>query len=97
MMHSRRRDRSVIFRLSDEEYDSLVAAASRSRVRSVSEFIRAAVMSAIETGVPEGGPPGLHSPPGIRALERRIRDLEETLYRAQPSTSTRAKSTGAGA
>jgi hypothetical protein len=86
MMHSRRRDRSVIFRLSDEEYDSLVEAASRSRVRSVSEFIRAAVMSAIDAGVPEGGPPG------IRALERRIRDLEETLYRARQS-----KSTGAGA
>jgi hypothetical protein len=79
MMHSRRRDRSVIFRLNDDEYDSLLAAASTSRVRSVSEFIRMAVMTAIDSGTPERSAPGLH------ALERRIRGLEETLYRAESS------------
>jgi uncharacterized protein (DUF1778 family) len=79
MIHSRRRDRSVIFRLNDDEYHSLVAAASNSRVRSVSEFIRTAVMNAIASGTPERSVPGLH------ALERRIRGLEETLYRTENS------------
>ncbi|HEY4363753.1 MAG TPA: hypothetical protein VGN17_22490 [Bryobacteraceae bacterium] len=78
-MITRRRDRSVIFRLNDDEYDSLVAAASTSHLRSVSEFIRTAVMNAIDTGIPEKSAPGLH------ALERRIRGLEETLYRAENS------------
>jgi uncharacterized protein (DUF1778 family) len=77
-MITRRRDRSVIFRLNDDEYDSLVAA-STSRVRSVSEFIRTAVMNAVDSGIPERAAPGLH------ALERRIRGLEETLYRAENS------------
>ena len=78
-MITRRRDRSVIFRLNDDEYDSLVAAASTSHLRSVSEFIRTAVMNAIDSGIPEKAPPALH------ALERRIRGLEETLYRAENS------------
>jgi len=93
MIHSRRRNRSVIFRLSDEEYDGLGEAASRSHVRSVSEFIRMAVMSAVESGDAERTAPGSHSPPAIQtpaiqapaiqALQRRIRGLEETLYRSR--------------
>jgi hypothetical protein len=79
-MINRRRDRSVIFRLNDDEYDSLVAAASTSRLRSVSEFIRTAVMNAIDSGIPERAPA-----PGLHALERRIRGLEETLYRVENS------------
>ena len=90
MIDSRRRDRSVIFRLSDEEYDSLVAAASASRVRSVSEFIRMAVMGAVESGTPQPSARAQHSPPviqapSVQALERRIRGLEETLYRSRQS------------
>jgi hypothetical protein len=71
---SRRRDRNVLFRLSQGEYDSLVAAASWSRLGSLSEFVRMTLMSAVES---EGKAP--ITPSRIEALERRVMSLEKAI------------------
>ena len=67
----RRRDRTLVFRLSQDEYQSLVVATSQSGGRSVSDFIRTAVMTTIETGTDPKA-----TPSRLRELEQRIRRLE---------------------
>ncbi len=69
MITSRRRDRTLVFRLNQSEYDRLMAAASSRGDRSVSEFIRLAVMGAI------GEPPDNR----VHELEQRIQRLEQQL------------------
>ena len=68
MITSRRRDRTLVFRLNQSEYDRLIAAAMSRGDRSVSEFIRLAVMSAIEP-----------SDNRVHELEQRIQRLEQQL------------------
>ena len=46
----RRRDRTLVFRLSQDEYESLLAATSQGGGRSVSDFIRTAVLATMENG-----------------------------------------------
>jgi hypothetical protein len=77
MINSRRRDRPLVFRLNQAEYDRLMAAALSRGDRSVSEFIRVAVMGAID-GSPDSGQDRVHE------LEQRIQRLEEQLA-PQPS------------
>lgn len=72
---SRRRDRNVLFRLSQGEYDSLVAAASWSRLGSLSEFVRMTLMSAVDS---DGRAP--NTPGRIEALEHRVMRLEKALF-----------------
>ena len=67
----RRRDRTMVFRLSQDEYDSLLAATSLNGGRSVSDFIRTAVMATIESGADHKSTPGK-----LRELEQRVRRLE---------------------
>jgi hypothetical protein len=69
MIASRRRDRTLVFRLNQAEYDRLVAAARSRGDRSVSEFIRIAVLGAI------GGSGGDR----VQELEQRIQRLEKQL------------------
>ncbi len=67
----RRRDRTLVFRLSQDEYESLVAATTQGGGRSVSDFIRTAVMSTIESG-----PDHKSTSSRLREIEQRIRRLE---------------------
>jgi len=76
MITSRRRDRTLVFRLNQAEYDRLIEAAMSRGDRSVSEFIRVAVMSAV----------GGASQDRVQELEQRIQRLEEQLLApAQPA------------
>jgi hypothetical protein len=67
----RRRDRTLVFRLSQDEYESLVAATSESGGRSVSDFIRTAVLATVENGLDHKSTPNR-----LRELEQRVRKLE---------------------
>ena len=67
----RRRDRTMVFRLSQDEYESLLSATSQAGGRSVSDFIRTAVMATIESGTDHTSTPGR-----LRELEQRVRRLE---------------------
>ena len=69
MITSRRRDRTLVFRLNQSEYDRLMAAAMSRGDRSVSEFIRLALMGAI----------GEPSDNRVHELEQRIQRLEQRL------------------
>ena len=66
-----RRDRTMVFRLSQDEYESLMAATTQSGGRSVSDFIRTAVLSTIESGTDPKA-----TPSRLRELEQRVRRLE---------------------
>jgi len=66
-----RRDRTLVFRLSRDEYESLLTATARVGVRSVSDFIRTALMATIETGVDHKS-----TPSRLHELEQRVRRLE---------------------
>ena len=61
----------MVFRLSQEEYESLVLATSESGGRSVSDFIRTAVLATMENG-----PDHKSTPNRLRELEQRVRKLE---------------------
>jgi uncharacterized protein (DUF1778 family) len=67
----RRRDRTMVFRLSQDEYESLLSAAITSGGRSISDFIRSAVMATVENG-----PEHQTTPRRLRELEQRVRRLE---------------------
>ncbi len=67
----RRRDRTMVFRLSQDEYESLLTATSQTGGRSVSDFIRTAVMATIENGADHKA-----TPSRLRELEQRVRRLE---------------------
>lgn len=71
MNANRRRDRTMVFRLSQDEYESLLQATSQNGGRSVSEFIRTAVLSSIE-----GGLDAKTATNRLRELEQRVRRLE---------------------
>jgi hypothetical protein len=67
----RKRDRTLVFRLSQDEYESLLAATMQGGGRSVSDFIRTAVLSTIESG-----PDHKSTPSRLREIEQRVRRLE---------------------
>jgi hypothetical protein len=67
----RRRDRTLVFRLSQDEYDSLVIATSEGGGRSVSDFVRTAVLATVENGLDHKS-----TPSRLRELEQRVRKLE---------------------
>jgi hypothetical protein len=71
MTPMRKRDRTLVFRLSQDEYESLLAATNQGGGRSVSDFIRTAVMSTIENG-----PDHKSTPSRLSEIEQRIRRLE---------------------
>jgi hypothetical protein len=65
------RRRLVMFRLNEEEYESLKAACLVREARSVSDFARAAVLRLADDAA--GG--------GVEALTRRLADLEKGVRR----------------
>jgi len=67
----RRRDRTMVFRLSQDEYESLLQATSQNGGRSVSDFIRTAVLATVENGMDHKS-----TSSRLRELEQRIRKLE---------------------
>lgn len=71
MTAMRRRDRTMVFRLSQDEYESLLQATSQNGGRSVSEFIRTAVLTTVENGMDHRS-----TSSRLRELEQRIRRLE---------------------
>ena len=71
MTPMRRRDRTLVFRLSQDEYESLVIATSQRGERSVSDFIRTAVLATVESGTDHKS-----TPSRLRELEQRVRRLE---------------------
>ncbi len=71
MTPMRRRDRTLVFRLSQDEYESLLVATSQGGGRSVSDFIRTAVMATIESGADHKS-----TSTRLHELERRVRSLE---------------------
>jgi predicted DNA-binding protein len=71
MTSIRRRDRTMVFRLSQDEYESLLRATSQNGGRSVSDFIRTAVLATVENGMDHKS-----TSSRLRELEQRIRRLE---------------------
>ena len=71
MTSIRRRDRTMVFRLSQDEYESLLEATSQNGGRSVSDFIRTAVLATVENGMDHKS-----TSSRLRELEQRIRRLE---------------------
>ena len=71
MTSIRRRDRTMVFRLSQDEYESLLQATSQNGGRSVSDFIRTAVLATVENGMDHKS-----TSSRLRELEQRIRRLE---------------------
>jgi len=71
MTAMRRRDRTMVFRLSQDEYESLLQATSQNGGRSVSDFIRTAVLATVENGMDHKS-----TSSRLRELEQRIRKLE---------------------
>jgi hypothetical protein len=70
----RRRDRTLVFRLSQDEYASLITASSQSGGRSLSEFVRISLMSQLAAGADDRA-----TPTRVRELEQRMRRLESAL------------------
>jgi hypothetical protein len=84
MKTHRPRERNLVFRLSQEEYDSILAAQTQSGKRSLSEFIRVAVMGAIAAGLDEGA-----SSNRIRELELRVRHIEAAVLNLEDAVKSR--------
>ncbi len=79
MNPSRRRDRTMVFRLSQDEYESLLAATSQQGGRSVSDYIRTAVLTSIEDGLDTKT-----AATRLRELEQRVRRLEDAYLSGGP-------------
>jgi len=73
----RPRNRLVIFRLSEQEYQNLKTACAEEEARSVSDFARSAVLRSVETG----GPIEKTIETRIAVLARRLGDLEAGVKR----------------
>jgi hypothetical protein len=84
MKTHRPREKNLVFRLSQEEYDSILAAQSQSGKRSLSEFIRVAVMGAIAGELEEGA-----TVSRVRSLELRVRHLETALVGLEETARSR--------
>ncbi|MCW5978489.1 MAG: ribbon-helix-helix protein, CopG family [Bryobacteraceae bacterium] len=76
-----RRDRRVMFRLSDEEYDRLQQMCHSMRCRSFSELVRAAVHSWIDSGA---GRRDAYLEQRLDDCERRIAALSAQVQRMLP-------------
>ena len=75
MLTLRRRSRVVVFRLSEDEYLSLIAECDRRGARSLSDFTRSQVLGFLKSSFDDSAP--LH----LRAIERRLEDLSLSVSR----------------
>jgi hypothetical protein len=77
MFHNRR-DRLVIFRLSQEEYQMLKAASERHGARNLSDFTRSEVLSVLNSQ--EGGN---HIERSFSSIKQNMAELQATMLRLQ--------------
>jgi hypothetical protein len=64
----------MVFRLSQDEYQSLLSASAQSGGRSLSEFVRISLMGSLANGADDRA-----TPSRVRELEQRVRRLETAL------------------
>ena len=77
-MLSNRRDRLVIFRLSQDEYDKLKAASERNGARNLSDFTRTEVLNALNSRAP-----GNHVEQTLGSIEQDMADLKAAMLSLQ--------------
>jgi len=72
-----RRDRLVIFRLSQDEYQTLKAASESQGARSISDFTRGEVLSSLKRAA------GNHNGQTFNSIEQRMAELQAIMLRLQ--------------
>ncbi len=77
------RTKTVIFRLSQSEYDGLRLACVSAGARSISEYTRAGVLTSIETDSQ-----GLTVPERLHAIDQKLDELQETVTRVADRLKT---------
>lgn len=77
MSVQRPRTKLINFRLSQDEFDSLKAACSVLRERSISDFARGAVLRSIEAQLPGDG----HIQHKLSSLDEKVGELDSMLRR----------------
>lgn len=73
-----RRDRSVIFRLSQDEYQKLKEASECYGARNLSDFARGAILNALSSRRARN-----HAEPAFSSIEESMADLKATMLRLQ--------------
>jgi hypothetical protein len=68
----KRLNRSIVFRMTDEEYESLRAAFAREGGRSLSDFLRSVIVRSVSKAQDDSS-----ESKRLRNLERRVRRLEQ--------------------
>ena len=77
-MFRNRRDRLVIFRLSQDEYQMLKAASERKGARNLSDFTRGEVLNALNSRAD-----GNHVEHTFSSMEQSMAELKATMLRLQ--------------
>jgi uncharacterized protein (DUF1778 family) len=77
-MFRNRRDRLVIFRLSQDEYQMLKAASERNDARNLSDFTRGEVLKALNSRAD-----GNHVEHTFSSMEQSMAELKATMLRLQ--------------
>jgi len=77
MFHNRR-DRLVIFRLSQDEYEKLKAASERNGARNLSDFTRGEILNALNSQAP-----GNHVEQALGSIQQNMADLKATMLSLQ--------------
>ena len=77
-MFRNRRDRLVIFRLSQDEYQMLKAASERKGARNLSDFTRGEVLKALNSRAD-----GNHTEHTFSSMEQSMAELQATMLRLQ--------------
>jgi len=77
MFHNRR-DRLVIFRLSQDEYEKLKAASERTGARNLSDFTRGEILNALNSQAP-----GNHVEQALGSIQQNMADLKATMLSLQ--------------
>ena len=89
-MFRNRRDRLVIFRLSQDEYEKLKAASERHGARNLSDFTRGEVLNALHSRAT-----GNHVEQTLGSIQQNVADLKATMLSLQTALEgvNRVKST----
>jgi len=77
-MYRNRRDRLVIFRLSQDEYEMLKAASERNGARNLSDFTRGELLNALNSRAA-----GNHFGQTSSSMEQSMAELKATMLRLQ--------------
>ena len=77
-MFRNRRDRLVIFRLSQDEYDKLKAASERNGARNLSDFTRGEILNSLNSR-----PDGNHVDLTIGSIQQNVDDIKADMLSLQ--------------